>query len=129
MVKLLVIDDDFTICDFLRSFFSQRGYKVFVANDGKQAVLIVKEKRPDIILLDIKMPGPSGIEVLQKIKGIDKNSRVIMMSAVNEEVVIELVMKYGAVGYITKPFSLEQLEKEVFLKCDKNTAYWKVENN
>lgn len=121
MVKLLIIDDDFTICDFLRSFFSQRGYKVFVANNGKQAVLIVKEKRPDIILLDIKMPGSSGIEVLQKIKGIDKNSRVIMMSAVNEEVVIELVMKYGAVGYITKPFSLEQLEKEVFLKCDKNS--------
>lgn len=129
MVKLLVIDDDLTICDFLMSFFTQRGYKVFVANDGKQAVFIVKEKHPDIVLLDIKMPGPSGIEVLQKIKGIDKNSRIIMMSAVTEGIVIDLAMKYGAVGYITKPFSLEQLEKEVFSKCDKDATYWKATNN
>lgn len=116
MVRLLIIDDDLTICDYLRCFFSQRGYKVFTANDGNQAVFVTTEQRPDIILLDIKMPGPSGIEVLQKIKEIDKNFKVIMMSAVNEEVVVELAMKYGAVGYITKPFSLEQLEKDVFLK-------------
>ena len=128
MIKLLVIDDDLATCDFLRSFFSQRGYKVFAANDGKQAVLIVKEKRPYIILLDVRMPGPSGIEVLQKIKGIDKNTKVIMMSAVDEKVVIELAMKYGAVGYITKPFSLEQLEKEV-LRCNNNTSYLEIENN
>lgn len=121
MIKLLVIDDDFATCDFLRSFFSQRGYKVFVACDGKQAVLTVKEKRPYIILLDVRMPGSSGIEVLQKIKGIDKNTKVIMMSAVDEEVVIELAIKYGAASYITKPFSLEQLEKEV-LKCGNNTS-------
>ncbi len=121
MIKLLVIDDDFATCDFLISFFSQRGYKVFVANDEKQAVLIVKEEQPYIILLDVRLPGSSGIEVLQKIKGIDKNSKVIMMSAVDEKVVIELAMKYGAVSYITKPFSLEQLEKEV-LKCDDNTS-------
>ena len=129
MVKLLVIDDDLTVCDFLRCFFSQRGYRVFIAADGKQAVFIVKEKRPDIILLDIKMPGPSGIEILQRIRGIDKNSKVIMMSAVNEKIVIELTAKYGAVGYITKPFSLEKLEQEVFLRCDKNTGYWKAGNN
>ncbi len=115
MIKLLVIDDDLATCDFLRSFFSQRGYKVFVANDGDQAIFITKEKRPDIILLDIKMPGLSGIEILQKIKEIDKNSKVIMMSAVDEKVVVELAMKYGAVDYITKPFSLEWLERDVFL--------------
>lgn len=117
MIKLLVIDDDLTTCDFLRSFFSQRGYKVFVANDGDQAIFITKEKRPDIILLDIKMPGLSGIEILQRIKEIDKNPKVIMMSAVDEKVVVELAMKYGAVDYITKPFSLEWLERDVFLKA------------
>ncbi|MFA4992197.1 MAG: response regulator [Candidatus Omnitrophota bacterium] len=129
MVKLLVIDDDISVSDFLRSFFSQKGYKVFVANEGRQAVSMAREKRPDIILLDIKMPGPSGIEVLRKIRGIDKNFKVIMMSAVSEEVVIELVRKYGAVGYIVKPFSLDQMEREVFLKCDKTMSCFKIENN
>jgi len=116
MVKLLIIDDDLATCDFLRSFFTQKGYKVFVANDGEQGLSIVKEKKPDIILLDIKMPGFSGLEVLQKIKEIDKNIRVIMMTAVNEDFIVEMAMKYGAIDYITKPFSLEWLEKDVLLK-------------
>ncbi len=117
MIKLLVIDDDLPTCDFLKSFFSNRGYKVFVANDGDQAISIIKEERLDIILLDVRMPGLSGIEVLQKIKEIDKNPKVIMMSAVDEKVVVELAMKYGAVDYITKPLSLEWLERDVFLKA------------
>jgi DNA-binding response OmpR family regulator len=116
MVKLLVIDDDLATCDFLRSFFYQRGYKVFVANDGKQALAITKENRPDIVLLDIRMPGVSGLEVLQKIKEMDANAKVIMMTAINEGVVVDLAMKYGAVDYVTKPFSLEWLEKDVLLK-------------
>ena len=117
MIKLLVIDDDFPTCDFLKSFFSHRGCKVFVANDGDHAISIIKEERLDIILLDVRLPGLSGIEVLQKIKEIDKNPKVIMMSAVDEEVVVELAMKYGAADYITKPFSLEWLERDVFLKA------------
>jgi two-component system, response regulator, stage 0 sporulation protein F len=117
MIRLLIIDDDVTICDFLKSFFSQRGYEVFVANDGKQAVIVVKKERPDIVLLDIRMPGSSGIEVLQDIKETDKSSKVIIMSAVSEETVIKLAMKYGAVDYITKPFSLEGLERDVLQKA------------
>ncbi len=116
MVRLLIIDDDLATCDFLRSFFTQKGYEAFVANDGEQGLFIVKEKKPDIILLDIKMPGFSGLEVLQKIKEIDKNAKVIMMTAVNENFIIEMAMKYGAIDYITKPFSLEWLEKDVLLK-------------
>ena len=116
MASLLIIDDDLTTCDFLRSFFAQKGYKAFVANDGERGLLIVKEKKPDVILLDIKMPDLSGLEVLQKIKEIDKNAKVIMMTAVNDGFVIEMAMKYGAIDYITKPFSLEWLEKDVLLK-------------
>jgi DNA-binding response OmpR family regulator len=117
MVKLLVVDDDFPTCDFLKAFFSHRGYKVFIANDGGHAIGIVKEEKLDIILLDIRMPDFSGIEILQKIKEIDKNPKVIMMSAVDEKVVVELAMKYGAVDYITKPLSLEWLERDVLLKA------------
>ena len=125
MVKLLIIDDDVTICDFLKSFFSKIGYDVSIANEGKQAVDIVREKRPEIILLDVKMPGFSGLEVLQEIKKIDNTSKVIMVSAVDEGIVIELAERYGATGYIIKPFSLERLEREVFRASPHKETYRK----
>lgn len=119
MVKLLIVDDDLPTCDFLRLFFEKRQYEVFTAQDGEDALSIVKEKQPDIILLDIKMGGISGIEVLRRIKDICSNAKVIMMTGVKEEVVIDLAKEYGAIDYITKPFSLEHLEKDVMPKVVK----------
>jgi len=116
MVKLLIVDDDLPTCDFLNNFFRKRDYEVFVANDGEKALSIVKEKKPNIILLDIKMPGPSGMNVLKEVKEIDKTIKVIMMTAVKEEAMIELARQNGASDYITKPFSLEHLEKDVIPK-------------
>ena len=116
MVKLLIVDDDIATTDFLNNFFRKGNYEVFTANDGKGALAIVKEKRPNMILLDIKMPGLSGIEVLQQMKKIDKDVKVIMMTAVKDEAMIELAKDYGASDYITKPFSLEHLEKDVIPK-------------
>jgi len=116
MVKLLIVDDDIPTCDFLNRYLGKRDYEVFTANDGESALSIVKEKQPNIVLLDIKMPGLSGITVLQKIKDIDKKSKVIMMTAVKDEEMVKLAMEYGASDYITKPFSLEYLESEVMPK-------------
>lgn len=116
MVKLLIIDDDFPTTDFLRNFFKKRDYHVFTANDGEEALSIAKEKHPDIVLLDIKMPGLSGIEVLRQLKERDKSIKIIMMTAVKDEAMIELAKKYGASEYITKPFSLDYLEKDVMPK-------------
>ncbi|MDP8230199.1 MAG: response regulator [Candidatus Gorgyraea atricola] len=116
MVKLLIVDDDLPTSDYLQNFFSKRDYEVFVANEGKSALAIVKEKRPSIVLLDIRMPGPSGIKVLQQIKEIDKNIKVIMMTGVDEKVVMDLAKESGAADYITKPFSLENLENNVIPK-------------
>ncbi|MBU1853255.1 MAG: response regulator [Candidatus Omnitrophica bacterium] len=116
MHKLLVVDDDIEACDFLKRFFEKKDFQVFVANDGESAVSMVKKKRPDIILLDIKMPGQSGMKVLQEIKEIDKKSKVIMMTGVDEDTVVELAREYGATGYIIKPFSLEYLENDIMPK-------------
>jgi len=68
MHKLLIVDDDLPTCDFLKRFFEKTDFKVFMANDGEKALSLVKEKSPDVVLLDIRMPGPSGIKVLQAIK-------------------------------------------------------------
>ena len=116
MHKLLIVDDDLPTCDFLKHFFEKIDFKVFMANDGEKALSVVKKERPNIILLDIRMPGPSGIKVLRQIKQIHKNAKVIMMTGVDEEIVIELAKEYGARGYIIKPFSLEYLENDVMPK-------------
>ena len=116
MVKLLIVDDDLPTTDFLNCYLGKRDYEIFIATDGENALSIVKEKQPNIILLDIKMPGTSGITVLKQIKEINKNAKVIMMTAVKDEAMIELAKEYGASDYITKPFSLEHLEKDVMPK-------------
>ena len=82
MVKLLIVDDDLPTCDFLRNFFEKKEYQVFMASDGEKALGVVKAKHPNIVLLDIKMPGISGMQVLQKIKELDRKISVIMMTTV-----------------------------------------------
>lgn len=116
MVKLLVIDDDFSMCDFLKDFFSKRDYQVFIATDGEEGLSIVREQRPNIILLDIILSNQFGLDILQRIKEIDDKAKVIMLTGVGDKGVIKVAKKYGASDYITKPFSLEQLEKDVMPK-------------
>lgn len=119
MVKLLIIDDDLPTCDLLKDFFSKRDYEVFIATGGDEGLSIVREKQPNIVLLDIMMPGRSGMHVLQEIKRIDDKIKVIMMTAVEDEKAVKLASKYGASEYIIKPFSLQALEKDVMPKIVK----------
>ena len=77
MKKLLVVDDEHDICDFVQNFFRERGYTVLTALSGEDALLIVKAEKPDLVLLDIKMKGMDGIAALKHIKDIDKNVKVV----------------------------------------------------
>ncbi len=116
MVKILVVDDDLPTCDFIRTFLIKKGYAVEIATDGETALKIIKEKTPHIMLLDIKMPGVSGIEVLRRSKEIQPKLKVIMITAVRDENMMELAKEYGATEYLTKPFDLDYLEKEALPK-------------
>jgi len=113
MVKILVIDDDLPTCDLLKEFLSKKGYEVFISINGQEAVSIVEKEDPHIIMLDIVMPGRLGTETLRKIRKINTSAKIIMMTAVKDPQVITLCKKYGANKYITKPFSLEEIEKRL----------------
>ncbi len=113
MPKLLVVDDEHDICDFVRNFFNERGYTVQTAGSGDEALSIVKENRPDLILLDIKMKGMDGIAVLKHIKTFDKNIKVIMVSALEDQEKMDEACRLGACNYITKPLALDNLEHAV----------------
>ncbi len=114
--KILTVDDVEGIDSFLYEFFSARGYEVFNAMSGKEAVEIVKKEKPRIVLLDIRMKGMDGIETLKKIKEIDKTVSVIMVTGEKDEDVMKLAREAGADDYITKPLSLEYLDRVVSLK-------------
>lgn len=113
MIRLLVVDDEVDICDFVRNFFKERNFEVFIAYNGKEALNIVESKRPDIILLDIKMPIMDGMETLRRLRRLSPSTRVIMVTAVDDEDRAEEAKQHGVAEYITKPLLLEQLERTV----------------
>lgn len=113
MNKLLIVDDEVEICEFLKSFFEDRDYKVEVAHDGTQAFEQVSLFQPEVVLLDIQMPGMDGLQTLKKIKDAYPRVKIIMVTAVETQEKIEEAMRLGADNYITKPLSLEYLEKDV----------------
>jgi len=101
--QILVIDDEKDTCFILEDILTKEGYKVFTALDGMSGLKIVKEKKPDIVLLDLKMPEMDGIEVLRRIRKIDKNIVVIIITAYGTMDTARVAMKLGAFDYITKP--------------------------
>ena len=116
LCKILTVDDQMGIDSFFYEFFSVRNYEVFNAESGKEAIRIVKKHKPQIVLLDIKMRGLDGIETLKEMKTIDKDIVVIMVTGEKDDDVMKKAQEAGADDYITKPLSLEYLEKVVLLK-------------
>jgi DNA-binding response OmpR family regulator len=108
-VKVLVVDDDRqmvkTVCDILKI----KGFATAFAFTGKDAVEMVREEKPDCVLMDIKMPGISGVEALQKIKGMAPDLPVVLVSAYTTEAVAKEAKQLGADTVLTKPVDFQML--------------------
>ena len=113
MKKILVVDDEHDICDFVQNFFQERGYSVLAASSGEDALKMIKGERPDLVLLDIKMKGMDGIAALKHIRDIDKKIKVVMVTAMEDQDRMDEACKLGACEYITKPLILDNLEHAV----------------
>ena len=118
MKHILIIDDDPYINDLLDEVLVREGYKVTHAYSGTEALLVLSGSKPDLILLDLMLPGLSGEDVLPKIPDIP----VIVVSAkVNVEDKVSLLLD-GAVDYITKPFEVEELLARITVQLRKGSA-------
>ena len=116
MGKVLVVDDDKDILALVRATLQgDDRYKIFLAEDGEEAVRIAKQEKPDLIFLDIMMPKMNGYEVCQVLKGDPHTTdiKVIMLTALGQEFDRQKAMDSGADGYFTKPFSPTALLEEV----------------
>ncbi|HLD56040.1 MAG TPA: response regulator [Candidatus Omnitrophota bacterium] len=121
-MKLLIVDDEAEICDFLKSFFEERNYEVKIASSGQAALQVVEQFKPQVVLLDIKMPGIDGIQTLGTLKKKFPRIKVIMVTALETRDKIEECLRLGADNYITKPLSLEYLENDVREKIESLTG-------
>ena len=118
MAKLLIVDDESDIREFARNFFKKRKVDVFIASGGRQALDLIAVEKPDLVLLDIRMEEMTGIEVLRELRKTNLSLKVIMVSGVEEEETIKEANALGVIGYIHKPFILEELEKIVLAQLN-----------
>ena len=107
--KILIVDDDKDIVKIVTTMLEGRGWDVTAAYNGREALDIVNQLRPDIILLDIMMPEMNGIEVLKRIKKIDAGTRIVMITAFGDVESYLDSMELGAYEYINKPFETDEL--------------------
>lgn len=115
-MRILVVDDEPEICNFLQEFLMKKNYEVLTETDAATVLQCVKAKRPHLVLLDIRMPQKDGVTLLKEIKEMDREVGVIMVSAVKDEVLAKKTLELGADGYITKPIDLSYLETNVLVK-------------
>ena len=108
MRQMLVVDDERDICECLKDFFSARGFEVACAFSGEEALQRLSQHPADVILLDLLLPGLSGLEVLKRVKRLLPTARVIIVTALDQGDLREKARRYGAADYITKPFDLAQ---------------------
>ena len=107
--KVLIVDDQNGIRILLVEVFSVEGYQTFQASNGKIALEIVRNEFPDLVLLDMKIPGMDGLEILKHIKQMDESIKVIMMTAYGELDMIKEASDLGALMHFTKPFDIDEL--------------------
>lgn len=107
--KILVVDDEPKIVSMLRKFLVAEGFTVVEALDGEDALSVFRKEKPDLLILDVMLPGIDGLEVLKRVRKEKEDIPVIMLTARSEEVDRVLGLGLGADDYVTKPFSLREL--------------------
>ena len=113
MAKILMIDDDAAQRAILQRFLSPLAYEVLEAGGGAEALELARARRPDIVLLDIYMPGKNGVEVLKELAPEMPKTGFIMITGNEDEEVARDCLKFGAFDYISKPIDLHTLEKTI----------------
>lgn len=111
--KILIVDDQNGIRALLKEVFNNEGYITYQASNGKFALEIVQTETPDIVLLDIRIPGMDGLEILKQIKIMKPHINVIMITAYGELDMSQEVINLGAAMHFTKPFDIDEIRRAV----------------
>ena len=113
MSRILIVDDERSMREFVSILLRKQGYTVELATSGEEAVEALDQQDFDLVLTDLKMPGISGLEVLEHAKRRDPSTQVILMTAYATSDTAVQAMKRGARDYVTKPFKVDELLVQV----------------
>ena len=119
--RILVIDDNRDVVDILVTFLRGEGYGMLGALTSDEGLKLVSVSRPDLVLLDILMPGMNGIEVLKRIRSINPTTKVIIVTGNADFRLAREALELGAVAYVDKPFDLAYLKRVVALALRSKT--------
>lgn len=113
MRKLLIIDDEVGIIEEVRDFFAEEGFDVQTADSGKDGIKLIKEFQPDVLILDIKLPDISGLDVLKICKSSSPATKVIVVTGYVDQGIIDEAERLGRDAFLQKPFDLMCIVDEV----------------
>ena len=109
-LRILVVDDDPHVLEMLVEYVRGKGFEVLGVADGEEALRRLPEFRPHLVLLDLFLPGLSGLETLQRIRALRRDTRVVVVSGTEDVEIARQAMVLGAVEYVTKPVDLTYLD-------------------
>jgi DNA-binding NtrC family response regulator len=109
MVKILVIDDEESIRELLDILLRRKGYDVVLAANGQKGLEVFRRERPDVVILDLKMPGMNGLAVLQELHRLHTTQPVIILTGAGKPEMEQQVLALGVTEFVEKEFSLHRL--------------------
>ncbi|MEA4922049.1 MAG: response regulator transcription factor [Eubacteriaceae bacterium] len=109
MKKILIIEDEPSIRELVTYNLQANGYEPLQAEDGTLGIAMIYKEKPDLVLLDIMLPGKDGYEICRELRGEGNNTPIIMLTAKSEEIDKVLGLEFGADDYISKPFGIREL--------------------
>jgi|688.fasta_scaffold184757_1 two-component system response regulator VicR len=113
MKKLLIVDDEVEIANSIQYVMNQEGFSTLLAHDGHKAIQLVEAEKPDLIILDLMMPGLDGYEVCRRVRANDRKTPILMLTARTSEIDTVVGLELGANDYISKPVRIRELVARV----------------
>ena len=117
--NMLVVDDDMTFCKVLAAAMTKRGYAVRTAYNVEEAYELARREPPEFVVLDLKMPGDSGLALVQRIKQLDSHTRIVILTGYASVATAVEAIKLGATHYLTKPADADEILQ----------AFWQEDGN
>lgn len=124
--KIVIVEDEPSLVFTLQDTLENEGYEVFVCEKGNEALEIVKKENPDLMILDLMLPGMSGYDVCRKVRGMNYTFPIIMLTARDQEIDKVTGLNIGADDYITKPFGVKELLARIQARLRRSEKYAKM---
>lgn len=113
MMTIVIVDDEVGIIEEVKSYFEEEGYQVFTADTAKEGLDLIAQVKPNVLLLDMKLPDMSGLQVLRACKELSPATKIIVNTGYVDQHIIDEAERLGRDAFLQKPFDLERLQQEI----------------